>query len=137
MEGEYGGGAVKLDLARVRLAKEVKEKDRRIEEKDRRIEELQVPQLMLVSVLNALETYTAQVRERRVEELQAEVEGLQGESVLTGHPHAWQVRDMRVEELQGEVRAKVNQIRQLQNEIATKDEDSRRQLEVSEPPHVV
>ena len=59
------------------------------------------------------------------------------QSVLTGHPHAWQVRDMRVEELQGEVRAKVNQIRQLQNEIATKDEDSRRQLEVSEPPHVV
>ncbi len=32
MEGEYGGGAIRLDLARVRLAKEVKDKDRRIEE---------------------------------------------------------------------------------------------------------
>ena len=32
VEGEYGGGAIKLDLARVRLAKEVKEKDRMIEE---------------------------------------------------------------------------------------------------------
>lgn len=32
IEGEYGGGAVKVDLARVRLAKEAKEKDRRIEE---------------------------------------------------------------------------------------------------------
>ena len=32
VEGEYGGGAVRVDLARVRLAKEAKEKDRRIEE---------------------------------------------------------------------------------------------------------
>ena len=40
VEGEYGGGAVRLDLASVRLAKEVKEKDRRLEEKDRRLAEL-------------------------------------------------------------------------------------------------
>ena len=40
VEGEYGGGVVRLDLARVRLAKEIKEKDRTIKEKDRRIEEL-------------------------------------------------------------------------------------------------
>ena len=32
VEGQYGGGAVRVDLARVRLAKEAKEKDRRIEE---------------------------------------------------------------------------------------------------------
>ncbi len=32
VEGEYGGGAVKLDLAKVRLAKEMKDKDRKIEE---------------------------------------------------------------------------------------------------------
>ena len=32
VEGEYGGGAVKVDLARVKLTKEVKEKDRRIQQ---------------------------------------------------------------------------------------------------------
>ena len=32
VEGEYGWGAVRVDLARVRLVKEAKEKDRRIEE---------------------------------------------------------------------------------------------------------
>ncbi len=32
VEGEYGGGALRLDLARVRLAREVKAKDRMMEE---------------------------------------------------------------------------------------------------------
>lgn len=32
IEGEYGGGTLKLDLTKARLAREVKEKDRRIEE---------------------------------------------------------------------------------------------------------
>ena len=33
MEGEYGGShPIRLDMVRVRLAKEVKEKDRRMEE---------------------------------------------------------------------------------------------------------
>ena len=32
VEGEYGGGPIKLDMVRVRLAKEVKVKDRRIQE---------------------------------------------------------------------------------------------------------
>ena len=32
VEGEYGGSPIRLDMARVRLAKEVKIKDRRIEE---------------------------------------------------------------------------------------------------------
>ena len=32
VEGEYGGSPVRLDMVRMRLAKEVKLKDRRIEE---------------------------------------------------------------------------------------------------------
>ncbi len=32
VEGEYGGGALKLDLAKVKLAKEIKDKDKKIEE---------------------------------------------------------------------------------------------------------
>ena len=32
VEGEYGGSPIRLDMVRLRLAKEVKEKDRRIEE---------------------------------------------------------------------------------------------------------
>ena len=32
VEGEYGGGPIKLDMVRVRLAKEVKVKERQIEE---------------------------------------------------------------------------------------------------------
>ena len=39
VEGEYGG-PVRLDMARVRLAKEARRKDRRIEELTRRTEEL-------------------------------------------------------------------------------------------------
>ena len=32
VEGEYGGSPIKLDMVRVRLAKEVKVKDRQIED---------------------------------------------------------------------------------------------------------
>ena len=32
VEGDYGGGPIKLDMVRVRLAKEVKVKDRQIED---------------------------------------------------------------------------------------------------------
>jgi hypothetical protein len=32
VEGEYGGSPIRLDMVRVRLAKEVKVKERRIEE---------------------------------------------------------------------------------------------------------
>ena len=32
VEGDYGGGPIKLDMVRVRLAKEVKVKDREIQE---------------------------------------------------------------------------------------------------------
>ena len=38
MEGEYGGMPIRLDMMRVRLAKEVKIKDRRIEELVRKLE---------------------------------------------------------------------------------------------------
>ena len=39
IEGRLGMGTIKLDLDRLRLAKEMQEKDRKIKEKDRVIEE--------------------------------------------------------------------------------------------------
>ena len=46
VEREYGGNQlIRLDMVRLRLSKEVKEKERSIKERDRKIEELMQQQV--------------------------------------------------------------------------------------------